>query len=183
MKICKILLGAIVMMGVIFLSACSTPGSGNQQNPEVLNANQSDQNGGAEAQGYDEGQNNFASNNPMCNLAKAQGGVSQHFFFDFDKNNVRSQYMKSLQVQANYLVAHPNDTAKITGNTDDRGSREYNVALGWRRAKAIAAVLEQFGVKQSQLKLVSYGAEKPVLLGTTEADYQCNRRSDVMYVG
>lgn len=190
MKICKILFGAIAIMSLILLSACSTftGKNGQEQNSGALNANQTSQENGAneqsaQAQGYGAERNNFASNNPMCQLAAERGGVNQHFFFDFNKSGIRPQYKKSLQLQANYLAAHPNITAKVTGNTDDRGSREYNIALGWRRAQAVARILEQYGVKKSQLKLVSYGAEKPVLLGTTEAEYQCNRRSDVIYAG
>lgn len=180
MKISKMLVGSLAVVSLFSLSACSTFKGSGQGGAQVMNANQGG--GGVQAQGYGSTGSSFASSNPLCQLAPAQGGVEQHYFFDFNKNNVRSQYMNSLQVQANYLVAHPNQKAKVTGNTDDRGSREYNIALGWRRAKAIAAALEQYGVKSSQLSLVSYGAEKPVMTGMTEADYQCNRRSDIIYL-
>ncbi len=87
-----------------------------------------------------------------------------------------------MQKLAQYLSSHPGTPIQIYGNTDDRGSREYNVALGQRRANAVASLLKQYGVSNS-ITIVSYGAEKPIAFGTTTQDYQCNRRVDVVYKG
>ncbi len=89
--------------------------------------------------------------------------------------------MPSIQMQANYLLKHPNKHVRLEGNTDDRGSREYNVALGERRARAVLDALMQYGVPSSQVTVVSFGAEKPAAGGEDESSYQCNRRVDLIY--
>ncbi len=107
---------------------------------------------------------------------------NQIYYFDFNKSNVRDQDMACLKVQADYLNAHPDAKVLLEGNTDPRGSREYNVALGQNRADAIDAVLKQDGVSESQLRSVSYGAEKLASQGQTDADYALDRRVTLDYV-
>ena len=84
-------------------------------------------------------------------------------------------------MQAGYLVSHPNAKIRLEGNADDRGSREYNVALGWRRAQAIAHILKQQGVSVGQMELVSYGKEHPAVVGETEEARSLNRRVELVY--
>src|ERR1043165_6891032 len=95
---------------------------------------------------------------------------NQTYYFDFDKSFVRDEDKPSLQVQAHYLISHPQAKILITGNTDERGSREYNIALGRRRALSV-----------QQFLTGSYGAEKPVAFGHSEADYAKNRDADLLY--
>ncbi len=116
-----------------------------------------------------------------CRPGRPVPGTEQHYFFDFDSNEVQPVAMNSIQIQANYLCKHPNVHIRLEGNTDDRGSREYNVALGERRARAVLDVLMQYGVSASQVTVVSFGAEKPAAGGEDEASYQCNRRVDLKY--
>ena len=106
---------------------------------------------------------------------------NQIYHFDFDKSFVRDEDKPSLQVQANYLIKHPQAKILIAGNTDERGSREYNIGLGLRRALSAQQVLLEKGVSRNQILTVSYGAEKPVAFGHTEADYAKNRRADLQY--
>ncbi|MEN9449795.1 MAG: peptidoglycan-associated lipoprotein [Pseudomonadota bacterium] len=106
---------------------------------------------------------------------------NQTYYFDFDKSIVREQDKPSLQVQAHYLISHPQAKILITGNTDERGSREYNIALGRRRALSVQQFLVANGVSRNQILTVSYGAEKPVAFGHSEADYAKNRRADLQY--
>lgn len=106
---------------------------------------------------------------------------NQTYYFDFDKSFVRDEDKPSLQVQAHYLISHPQAKILITGNTDERGSREYNIALGRRRALSVQQFLIANGVNASQILTVSYGAEKPVAFGHSEADYAKNRRADLQY--
>ncbi len=103
------------------------------------------------------------------------------YYFDFDSYSVRSEDLPALQAQANYLIAHPDARVVIAGNTDARGSREYNIALGQRRANAAADVLKLDGVPASQIRAVSYGEEKPAAVGHTEQAYQMNRRDQLEY--
>ena len=106
---------------------------------------------------------------------------NQSYHFAFDRSVVLSAALASIRVQANYLIAHPSARVRLEGNTDERGSREYNVGLGWRRAKAVARVLKEQGVSPSQIVTISYGEERPVAFGHTEAAYRLNRRVDLMY--
>jgi peptidoglycan-associated lipoprotein len=106
---------------------------------------------------------------------------NQIYYFDFDKSLVREEDKPSLQVQAHYLISHPQAKILITGNTDERGSREYNIALGRRRALSVQQFLIANGVSEKQILTVSYGAEKPVAFGHSEADYAKNRRADLQY--
>lgn len=107
--------------------------------------------------------------------------ANQSYYFDFDSNNVHPADMGSIHVQGHYLATHPNAKVLLTGNTDERGSREYNIALGEHRADSVAAILEADGVNKNQITTVSYGAEKPVALGHDEDSYSKNRRVDLIY--
>ncbi len=106
---------------------------------------------------------------------------NQTYYFDFDKSFIRGEDIVSLQVQAHYLISHPEAKILVTGNTDERGSREYNIGLGQRRALSIQQFLVANGVSERQILTVSYGAEKPVSFGHSEADYAKNRRADLQY--
>ena len=111
-------------------------------------------------------------------------GNKHVYYFDFDSNVVREQDKPEITRVANYLISHPK--AKIIimleGHTDPRGSREYNVGLGERRAKAIAQILTAKGVDPAQVRVVSYGAEKLASTGHSESDYQRDRRGILVYL-
>jgi peptidoglycan-associated lipoprotein len=102
-------------------------------------------------------------------------------YFDFDKYTVRSDADLVIADHAKFLSANPNVSIKVEGNTDDRGSAEYNLALGQKRAQAVVAALKVQGVKEGQLEAVSYGKEKPKANGTDEASRAQNRRADLAY--
>lgn len=106
---------------------------------------------------------------------------NQTYYFDFDKSSIRNEELPSLQVQAHYLISHPQAKILVAGNTDERGSREYNIGLGQRRALSIQHFLVANGVNGQQILTVSYGAEKPVAFGHSEADYAKNRRAELQY--
>lgn len=106
---------------------------------------------------------------------------NQSYHFDLNRYEVKPYDIESIDVQGNYLIANPNARIRLEGNADERGSREYNITLGWKRAKAVAALLKQQGVSDSQIALVSYGKEKPIALGHNEEAYKQNRRTDLIY--
>lgn len=114
-------------------------------------------------------------NNPNGPLAK------RSIYFDFDSYTVKSDYQPLLEAHAKYLVTHPNRHVLIQGNTDERGTSEYNLALGEKRSEAVLHDLETLGVPDSQLEAVSFGKEKPVALGHDEASWAQNRRVDLVY--
>ncbi|MFZ7234180.1 peptidoglycan-associated lipoprotein Pal [Avibacterium avium] len=102
-------------------------------------------------------------------------------YFGFDKYNIEGEYQQILDAHAAYLTATPASKVVVEGNTDERGTPEYNIALGQRRADAVANYLSAKGVQAGQLSTVSYGEEKPAELGHTEAAYSKNRRAVLAY--
>ena len=104
--------------------------------------------------------------------------ASDTIYFDFDKSNVKAQYASNLSTVADYLKGHPTESLLIEGNCDERGTPEYNRALGERRALAVREKLLALGVNTDQIATVSYGEEKPAELGHTDAAYAKNRRAE-----
>lgn len=107
--------------------------------------------------------------------------ANQTYYFDFDSIASHSFDLKAIQIQANYLATHSTAKIRLEGNTDNRGSREYNIGLGWRRDKAIARILEQAGVAPRQIDMLSYGKECPAAVGKNEATWKLNRRVNLIY--
>lgn len=99
------------------------------------------------------------------------------YYFDFDRSVVSPQDKPAIYAKADYLIAHPKAKIILEGHTDPRGSREYNVGLGERRANAIADMLKAKGVNPSQIRMLSYGAERLAAQGHSEEDYQLDRRA------
>ncbi|GLP97965.1 peptidoglycan-associated lipoprotein Pal [Paraferrimonas sedimenticola] len=102
-------------------------------------------------------------------------------YFDFDRSDVNSQFADLLQAHAEYLVQYPNVSVLIEGHADERGTPEYNIALGERRAKAVAKYLQGLGVQSNQIGVVSYGEEKPLDVSRSEAAHAKNRRAVLVY--
>lgn len=103
------------------------------------------------------------------------------FRFGFDRFDLNGSDHEAVQAHAEYLASHPNKRVRVEGHTDERGSREYNVALGERRSKSVTQVLMSHGVKPSQISTVSYGEEKPEVNGHDESAYSMNRRATIVY--
>ena len=148
-----------LIAGLLLLAACS-------QNP-ATNAN----NGGA------------TNGGPTTTSTVAPGSaqdfiqnVGDRVFFDFDKSSIKSEGQQTLQRQAQWLQKYPNVTVTVEGHCDDRGTREYNLALGERRATAVQKALVALGVSANRVKTISYGKERPAVLGDNEASWAQNRR-------
>lgn len=103
--------------------------------------------------------------------------AGDRIFFAFDSAEITPEAQLILQRQAEWLKRYPNVTATIEGHTDDRGTREYNLALGERRAQAARNVLVALGISPSRLSTISYGKERPAVPGSTEEAYAQNRRA------
>jgi len=102
-------------------------------------------------------------------------------YFDFDDSSVKSDYAGLIQLQGHYLVSKRSVSIKIEGNADERGSPEYNLALGQRRAEAVLKALEIYGVKDAQMEPISWGKERPKATGHDEVAWAQNRRADLVY--
>lgn len=104
-------------------------------------------------------------------------GSSTTIYFDTDRYNVDSQDAAALQAQAQYFARYPQITFTIEGHADERGTREYNIALGEKRATAAKNFLTSLGVDPGRIAVVSYGKERPAALGSDEASWAQNRRA------
>jgi len=104
-------------------------------------------------------------------------------YFDYDSDRIRDEFRPVLQAHAKYLADHASDKILIQGNCDDRGSREYNLALGQRRAEAVKRVLVLMGAREAQIEPVSLGEEKPRCTEQTETCWAENRRGDMLHSG
>ena len=115
--------------------------------------------------------------NPNSPLAQQRS-----VFFGFDQYNVDEQYLPLVQMHAQYLAANGQQRIRIEGNTDARGSSEYNLALGQRRSVAVAQQLVNRGVNGAQIEAVSFGKERPAAQGWSEEAHAQNRRADINYI-
>jgi peptidoglycan-associated lipoprotein len=104
-------------------------------------------------------------------------------YYDLDKFDVRDEYRPLVEAHAKYLRENPGTRILIQGNTDERGSREYNVGLGQRRSDGVKRMLILLGAKENQIESVSLGEEKPQAEGQGEDAWSKNRRSDILYSG
>ena len=102
-------------------------------------------------------------------------------YFDFDKFVVKDEYRPVIEAHAGYLMAKRDARVTLQGNADERGSREYNLALGQKRAEAVRKALAVLGVSDAQMEAISFGEEKPRNTADSEAAYAENRRADVVY--
>ncbi|MDP2129358.1 MAG: peptidoglycan-associated lipoprotein Pal [Erythrobacter sp.] len=124
---------------------------------------------------------------PAVQPSSPQVGSQQHFaaavgssttiYFDTDRYNIDSQDAAALQAQAQYFAQYPQVTFTIEGHADERGTREYNLALGERRATAAKNFLVSLGVNANRISVVSYGKERPVALASNEGAWAQNRRA------
>jgi peptidoglycan-associated lipoprotein len=104
-------------------------------------------------------------------------------YFDFDSNAVKDEYRGLVQAHTRYLTDKRDTRIRIEGNCDERGSREYNLALGQRRAESVKKVMTVLGVSDGRIETTSYGEEKPAATGHDEAAWAQNRRADIKYPG
>ena len=119
---------------------------------------------------------------PRASTPDLPGKPTEHsIYFGFDQAVIDDQFESVLVAHAEFLKANPELTVEIQGNCDERGSREYNIALGQRRAFSVKRALELLGVKGHRIEPVSFGSEKPVAFGHNEESWRLNRRADIVY--
>ncbi|KGP63411.1 peptidoglycan-binding protein [Legionella norrlandica] len=162
----------LLAASVVLVAACSkTPGSA-----EGASVGEGD---AASAQGLGQ-MTHFAGQEPGESYT-TQAPHNQLYLFSYDDSTLASKYLPSVNAQAEYMKTHPGARVLIAGHTDERGSREYNVALGERRANTVADILRMAGVSRQQIRVVSYGKERPANYGHDEASHAQNRRVEFIY--
>lgn len=160
----------LVAASVIFIAACSkAPGS----------ADGGAENGGAQAHGL--GQLTHFAGQEAGEMYTTQAPHNQIYRFAYDNSTVAPKYLASINAQAEYLKNNPGARVLIAGHTDERGSREYNVALGEHRANSVAEIMRMAGASSHQLRIVSYGKERPANLGHDDESHAQNRRVELTY--
>lgn len=118
---------------------------------------------------------------PPAVVQNGPAGVPKIVYFDFDKYNIRPQDQRIVEAHASFLKNRTASRVVIEGHTDSRGGREYNLALGQRRAESVQRALTQLGVPAERVEAISWGIEKPASMETTEEGYQLNRRAEFSY--
>jgi len=102
-------------------------------------------------------------------------------YFEYDSSTVKQEFIPVIKAHANYLLNNPNKTINLEGHSDERGTREYNIALSEQRGRAVSKMLQVLGVMSHQMNVVSYGEEKPESMDQTEEAFGLNRRVEVVY--
>jgi peptidoglycan-associated lipoprotein len=171
MRLKKLVQIMLVTCTLLSLGACST--AHKRSNEASIADTNNSMSSGAQASGLGDS-SSFGGG--------SQEGMQKHtYYFDFDRSDVHEQDKPAIYANADYLIAHPNAKVTVEGHTDPRGSREYNVALGERRANAVVELLKSKGVNPRQVQVVSYGAERLAAPGHSDSDYQMDRRAVIVY--
>ena len=168
----------LVLLLSVFLFGCS---STEEKKDEVTIEDQGMpvEEGTADTQTYgteeDERSKMSALDDPNSPLA------TRIIYFDFDSSEVQAQYRPVVEAHAKYLAANPNVSITLEGHADERGSREYNLALGERRAESVKQQMTVLGASSAQIRLVSYGEERPAIDGHDDYSWSQNRRVEILY--
>ena len=149
-----------VLSAVLLLSACDT-----------------DPNSTAGAEGKGGAAGSAANMGEAGGYLDAEKNVADRVFFEFDSSAISGEAQQTLETQATWLKGNPSVSVTVEGHCDERGTREYNIALGERRATAAKKVLVSLGVQSSSISTISYGKERPAVLGSNEEAWAQNRRS------
>ena len=165
MQLNKVLKGLMIALPIMAVAACSS-NKNNDQTGDDSSMNQT---------------NTGLSAEELARQQMEQLQQNNTVYFGFDKYNVSPEYAEMLDAHAAFLRSNPSVRVVVEGHADERGTPEYNIALGERRANAVKMYLQSKGVSGDQVSLVSYGKEKPAVLGHTEADYTKNRRAVIAY--
>jgi len=181
MRLNKTLKNVAIALPMLALAACSSNDASDEQATVDTNAEIAQQQAAAEEAVRVQAAKRAAEiqEQERQELAKLR---SEHIiYFGFDVSNVDEEFSNILNAHAKFLNANSNVKVLIEGHADERGTPEYNIALGERRAKAVVTYLENMGVSSDQLSVVSYGEEKPMLKDRSEDAFAKNRRAVIVY--
>jgi peptidoglycan-associated lipoprotein len=173
----KLQMNRIIALALVaLLAGCSTAakkGTGADVEDRSLGA------GGVETSGA-AGTSSYAG----ASLTDPSSPLSRRvIYFEYDSDAILPEDQELITAHAGYLSAHPEQMVTLEGHADERGSPEYNIGLGDRRAQGVKRAFELQGVSSQQITVVSYGEEKPAAEGHSEAAYRMNRRVEIVYVG
>ncbi|WP_029687278.1 peptidoglycan-associated lipoprotein Pal [Tatumella saanichensis] len=173
MQLNKMLKGLMLALPVLAVAACSSHKNDNDQTGSTVGADS--------AYGANGANGGNMSSDEQARLQMQQLQQNNIVYFGLDKYDIQPEYAQMLDQHANFLRSNPSYKVTIEGHADERGTPEYNIALGERRASAVKMYLQGKGVSADQMSIVSYGKEKPAVLGHTEAAWAKNRRAVLVY--
>ena len=173
MKFTHVLAVAFLAVG---LAACTKPKQTKPSVPPTAGA----ETGGASTSGVGEA---ATGSKPLTAQQQALAALRTKniVYFDYNSSEIPQEYLAVVSANAAYLVKYPTARLRLEGNTDERGSREYNIGLGERRAQTVRRAMLAKGVAEGQMTTVSYGEERPAVPGSDEAAYAQNRRVEFVY--
>ncbi len=188
--------GAILLIAAMMASGCSSSGRPRDEGVEGLGAGApggKPKVGGPEIGKYGAGSGGPYGAGGAYGAGGQYGGASPEdatgplskriIYFMYDSSEVQPEYVQVINNHANYLSSHPGTNVVLEGHADERGSPEYNIALGEQRAKSVAKLMKLQGVSDGQIQIVSFGEEKPAVSGHDESAWQQNRRVEIVYPG
>lgn len=192
--------GVILLAVVTALSGCGSKGGPKGEGPGADAGAAAAGAGGPEIGKYGEGQTGdmYGAGGPGGRYgAGGAGGLTgdaalddpssplskRVIFFMYDSAEVMPEYISVINAHASFIASNPGRAVVLEGHADERGSPEYNIALGEQRAKSVAKLMKLEGVSDGQLQLVSFGEEKPAVSGHDESAWQQNRRVEISYPG
>jgi peptidoglycan-associated lipoprotein len=178
-------LTVLLMATVLALGACS----GKKVKPGVGTGSQAiaSTDSGAQTSGLDSSSSAGSGAGGGGTVPGALGptgalGSQRVIYFDFDSSDIRPEFVDVVAAHGRFLAGNASIHVRLEGSTDERGSREYNIGLGERRAQTVKRALMLQGVKEAQVATVSYGEERPAVAGSDEAAYSKNRRVELVYI-
>lgn len=177
MDLNKLLKAMLVALPIMALSACSSTSESETDANGSMSGTGSEMSGGVQTGGASA----ILSPAEQQRLKEQELRRENIIYFDFDRSEVQTEFAQVLQAHGNYLVEHPSVRVLIEGHADERGTPEYNIALGERRAKAVVKYLQGMGVQPSQMSIVSYGEEKPLDFSRSDDGFAKNRRAVMVY--
>lgn len=163
-----------VVLAALMMTACAASPKIDSSQPSKSN----DKNASAQTDSHTLSAAELESRRLAAEKSAIQALQKQSVYFDFDQFSVKAEYKNTVQNQADFIKSHGNDIVTLEGNADERGSNEYNLALGDKRAGAVQKNLSMLGVSAKQIRAVSFGEEKPRLLCHEEKCWNENRRVD-----
>ena len=170
----------LLVLMMVVLAGCASKGTKEQD--DLGYGTQSGPAAGAQSGGVSQG--SVGAGSAFDDSAAAGPRASARnrtVYFDFDSDNIKAEYREIVAGHGRYLAANPGVKVRLEGNTDERGSREYNLALGQKRAEAVRRALTLVGASDAQVEAVSFGEEKPAAAGASEDAYAKNRRVEIRY--
>jgi peptidoglycan-associated lipoprotein len=182
MKLSALKIAPILALSLLLAGCAGMPGmSGSDETKDGAPVSEGGQGGmaadGAQTSGAMEG--GAWSGSPLENPDSLL--YTKTIYFDYDSDQVRTDYRDVVAAHGDYLAANPSLTVTVEGHADERGSREYNIALGERRANGVKQLLMAQGAAEGQIITISYGEERPAAMGSGETSWELNRRAEFVY--